>query len=434
MPREEILKEVSNYPEKFFYSVKEIAQRIKELLDEGFTYLWIEGELTNLKFSQTGNLYFTLAEEEATLKGIVFKDQKNNMPLEYLKEGTKVLVYGKLTYFMRSGEIFLSAKKIEPLGLGILHLKREYLLRKYAHLFDPNLKREIPSYPQKIALITSLFGAALEDFLKVSLERWGVHILIYPVKVQGEGAHLEIVQAIRDLNESFPDLDVIIITRGGGSLEDLAPFYTEEIILEVRNSKIPVVSAVGHEIDYTLCDLAADKRCPTPTAAAIQVLPDKKDLEQKLETYSRKLNRLLELLLSHWERRVKDLHIKLQEKNPFREIHHLEQKLKDYKFNLFQKISGFLYRRENKLLNLKKELEMRSPVNIVQREEERLSHLKKLLFSLSPYNILEKGYSIVKRYPQKEIIKSSHEVKIGDHLEIVLGQGKVWATVWKKED
>lgn len=151
-------------------------------------------------------------------------------------------------------------------------------------MFDPKLKRPIPPFPQKIVLITSLFSAALQDFLKISKERWGIHILVYPVKVQGESAHLEIVKAIEEVNKYFSDVDLILITRGGGSIEDLAPFYTEELLLAIRSSKIPIVSAVGHEIDVTLCDLAADKRCPTPSSAAHEILPDKKECLKKFRT------------------------------------------------------------------------------------------------------------------------------------------------------
>ncbi|MCS7199971.1 MAG: exodeoxyribonuclease VII large subunit [Caldimicrobium sp.] len=419
--------------EKFYYTVKEISQQIKGLLDQRFTYLWLEGEISNLKFSQTGDIFFNLREEEATLRAILFKEHRHEITCECLRDGIKILGFGKLTYFSRSGNIYFIVKKLEPLGIGLLHLKKNYLLEKYKHLFDPNLKREIPPYPQKIALITSLFGAALQDFLKISENRWDVQILIYPVKVQGEGAHIEILQALRDLNDYFPDLDLIVITRGGGSLEDLAPFYTEEIILGIRESKIPVVSAVGHEIDLTLCDLVADKRCSTPSAAAQEILPSKEEILNRISFLKRKLLQLLELSFSRKEKKLKDLHLSLKEKNPFREIHLLEQKLKDFRLLFFQRVSQKLHLKENKLIQLKKSLHALNPLYMIQAKEEKLSHLKMLLFSLSPYSILKRGYSIVKSYPEGRIIKSVDDIREGSMVEIILHEGRLLAKIEKKE-
>lgn len=456
MENREILQEYWLQEEKLVYTVKEVSQKIKDLIDNSFVYLWIEGELQNFRPSQSGHLYFSLVEEDSSIKGIFFKDQKNNLPLEHLKEGMRVLVFGKISYFTRSGEIFLISKKVEPVGVGRIHLQKEYLLKKYANLFDPNIKKEIPPYPKKIALVTSLFSAAIQDFLKVSEDRWDIQILVYPVRVQGDGAHLEIVQAIEDLNRHFPDLDLIVITRGGGSLEDLYPFYTEEIILGVRRSKIPIVSAVGHEIDYTLCDLAADKRCPTPSSAAQEIIPDKRKFIEKLDFYLKKLSKQMELQIINRERILKQLHLRLQERNPFRIIHDLQHRFKDLRHRLNTSLTSYFHQQEKRLLYLKKELELRnpirllereeqkishlkkmlmsfSPLSVLEREEQRLWHLKKLLFSLSPYSILERGYSIVKSYPQERLIKSAKEVSIGDHLVIRLSRGKLWVTVWKRE-
>ncbi len=420
--------------EKFYYTVKEVSLKIKSLLEENLTFLWIEGEISNLKYSQNGNIYLNLTEEEATLKAVLFKDQKQEIPQEVLREGLKVLAFGKLTFFGRSGEVFLIIRKIEPLGIGLLLLRKEYLLKKYHYLLDPNLRRAIPPFPRKIGVITSLFGAALQDFLKVGLSRWQAHILIYPVRVQGEGALFDIIQAIKDLNEYFSDLDLIVITRGGGSPEDLLPFYTEEIILAIRNSKIPVVSAVGHEIDYTLCDLAADKRCPTPSAAAQEIFPDRKELLVKLELLRKKLYQLISLKINLSETKLKRLHLALQEKDPLLRLIQKEKVLKDFKFKLFQKLSNLLLLKEKQLFHFKKELEAKHPSKLLELKEEKLKGLKKLLFSLSPYNILKKGYSIVKTYPQGEIVKSVEKIKPCDELEIILSKGKLLVSVLKVED
>ncbi len=419
------------WEEKFYWTVKEVSQRIKGLLDNNFPYLWIEGEISSLRHSQNGNLYLNLVDEEASLKGIIFRDQREFIASELLREGLKVLTYGKLTLFPRSGEVFFIIRKLEPLGIGLLQLRKEFLLQKYKPFFSPEVKKGLPPFPKKVALITSLFGAALQDFLKVSQARWGAHILLYPVKVQGEGAHLEISKAIEDLNTYFPDLDLIVITRGGGSTEDLAPFYTEELILSIFDSRIPIVSAVGHEIDLTLCDLAADKRSPTPSAAAQEIFPDKRELLERLEILKKKLHHLFDLKLTTSEGILKSYQVSLQEKNPVLLFSKTEKLLRDFSFSLYQKVNSLLQRKEGLLLSLQRRLESNDPEKKIALQEEKLRGLKKLLFSLSPYNILEKGYSIVKILPDGKIIKSATEVMTGNSIEITLAEGKIYAEVIK---
>lgn len=393
---------------KLFFTVKEVAQNLKELVEKNYPILWVEGEIANLRYSQNGNIYFNLIEEEASLKAIIFNSQKDFQVVPYLKNGLKVICLSKLTFYPRSGECFLIIKKIEPIGIGVLILKKEFLIEKYKPLFDPQKKRELPKYPRKIALITSLFGAALQDFLKISEEKWEVEILIYPVKVQGEGAEREIVQAVYEINSHFPEVEIIVITRGGGSFEDLAPFYTEEIVLGLKNSKIPIVSAVGHEIDYTLCDLIADKRCPTPSAAAQEILPDKEELLKKLKIYQEKLTKQIKILFSEWEKKLHKLKWQLQEKSPQEKLISWEEKLKSLKIHLQIQLERFFF-----------------------QKEKNLENFKNLLFSLSPLNILQKGYSIVKSYPEGKIIKTIKELKEKDYLEIQLVDGKIIAKIEK---
>ncbi|MCX8041208.1 MAG: exodeoxyribonuclease VII large subunit [Thermodesulfobacteriaceae bacterium] len=393
---------------KLFYTVKEITQSIKDLMEKSYPLLWIEGEIANLRYSQNGNVYFNLIEEEASLKAIIFNSQRDSKIVPYLRNGLKVICLSKLTFFSRSGECFLVIRKIEPLGTGALILKKEALIEKYKSLFDPSRKRALPKYPKKIALITSLFGAALQDFLKIAQDKWEVEILVYPVKVQGEGAEKEIVQAVYEINLKFPEVEIIVITRGGGSFEDLAPFYSEDIILGLKDSKIPIVSAVGHEIDYTLCDLIADKRCPTPSAAAQEILPDKTEILKKLTFYRERLSKQTELLFSKWERLVHQFKWRLQKRSPQEKLISWEENLKAFKKHLQINLEKLLFQKEKKLENF-----------------------KNLLFSLSPLNILQKGYSIVKSYPEGKIVKSVKEVREKEYLEIQLAEGKLLVKVEK---
>ncbi len=393
---------------KFFFTVKELAQNIKEIIEKNYSLVWVEGEIANLRYSQNGNVYFNLVEGDASLKAIIFNSQKDAKLIPYLKNGLKIMCLSKLTFYSRSGECFLVIKKLEPIGLGALILKKEALIEKYKPLFALHRKKELPKYPKKIALVTSLFGAALQDFLKISQEKWEVEILVYPVRVQGEGAEKEIVQAVKEINRNFPEVEIIVITRGGGSFEDLAPFYSEEIILGLKDSKIPIVSAVGHEIDYTLCDLIADKRCPTPSAAAQEILPDKVEILKKLKLYKEKLLSNMELLLSKWEKIVHQLKWKLKDKSPQEKLIYWEENLKSFKKHLQMNLEKFLYQKEKKLENC-----------------------KNLLFYLSPLNILQKGYSIVKSHPEGKIIKSVKEVKEKKYLEIQLAEGRLIAKIEK---
>ncbi|PMP65048.1 MAG: exodeoxyribonuclease VII large subunit [Thermodesulfobacterium geofontis] len=442
--------------EKLYFTVKEITQDLKNLIERKFPLLWIEGEIANLRYSQNGNIYFNLIEEEASLKAIIFCSQRDVVITPYLRDGLKVLCLGKLNFYPRSGECYFIVRRAEPLGKGLLTLKKEALINKYKALFDPNRKKAIPPYPKKIALVTSIFGAALQDFLKISKDRWELEILIYPVRVQGEGAEKEIVQAVKDINTYFNDVDMIIITRGGGSFEDLAPFYTEDIILGIKDSKIPVVSAVGHEIDYTICDLIADKRCATPTAAAEEVIPSKEEILYRLKLYQKKYNQLLEIILSKGEKRLYEAKIELESRNPFKVFHNLEKKVKELSHKLTLEMEKYLSLKEKKLLEIKNLLRKRHPQETIKLGEERLKFFKnrlfysiktyfekkekklenlgKLLATLSPLNILQRGYSIVKSYPEGKIIKSAKEVKNGELLEIYLSEGRLLVEVRRVEE
>ncbi|MBO8143785.1 MAG: exodeoxyribonuclease VII large subunit [Thermodesulfobacterium sp.] len=442
--------------EKLYFTVKEVTQNLKDLIERNFSVLWIEGEIANLRYSQNGNIYFNLIEEEASLKSIIFNSQKEVTIAPYLKDGLKVLCWGRLNFYTRSGECYFIVRRVEPLGKGILTLKKEELIKKYKPLFDPNRKKSIPVYPKKIALITSLFGAALQDFLKISKNRWEVEILIYPVRVQGEGAEKEIVQAIKDINTHFSDVEVIVITRGGGSFEDLAPFYTEDIILGVKESKIPVVSAVGHEVDYTICDLIADKRCATPTAAAEEVIPAKEEVLYRLSLYQKKINQLLEIIVSRREKKLYEAKIELENKNPFKVVQSLEKRIKDLSYRLNLEMEKYLGFKEKKLWEIKNLFRKRHPqenIRILEEKlkffknrlfysikscylekEKRLESLEKLLSSFSPLNVLRRGYSIVKSYPEGKIIRKAKEVKEGKLLEIYLSKGKLLVEVKKVEE
>ena len=442
--------------ETLVYTVKEVTSNLKILLETNFNFIAVEGEISNLKQSQVGHIYFNLIDEEASLRCVIFKRYISEKIKICLKNGLKVCTFGTISFYQKGGECFFLVKDVWPTGEGLIALQKEYLLKKYAHLFTKERKKELPSFPKKIALITSLYGAAIKDFLKIAFSRWKVHILIYPVKVQGKGAEKEIVNAIRDINMFFQDVDIIVITRGGGSVEDLAPFYTEEIILGISESKIPVVSAVGHEIDITLCDLIADKRCPTPTAAAQEILPDPSYLKNKLLSYSTHLTKLIKIKLSEKHSKILHYKIRIEQNSPTDKLQSLEKQLTSYSMKLFLNIKRKLENKEKKLLSLKERILKQSVeeklnntlqhLNFLknkldflihthlEKKEKRVNHLRNLLFSLSPLNILKRGYSIIKKVGTGKIVKDSKEVTQEEHLEVILAKGALIVKVMEVKD
>jgi len=413
------------------FTVKEFTQKIKEILDSGLPYVWIEGEVANLSHSQNGNLYFSLVEEEATIKALIFKTDKRSALGDFeLKNGQKVLAYGKVNFYPRSGEVHFIVKKVELLGIGRLIAKKEALLKKYRDLFARE-KKPISTFPRVVGLITSLFGAAIEDFLKVARESYGARVLVYPVKIQGDGAEKEILQAVKDINEHFPEVEVIVITRGGGSFEDLAPFYSEELILGLSKSYIPIISAVGHEIDVTLCDLIADKRCSTPTSAAKELFPEKDRILQHLNLLKQKLKKSVDVHLTAYERELAKKKLELIKRSPGYYLQKLETNLQTLKYNLRLTLRERLNSLEKKVEELKGRLWLNSPETKLEFLEERVSNLRQLLLSLSPLKPLERGYALVKSYPEGKVVRNAKEVSPEDRLEVLFADGKIIVQVLK---
>ena len=262
------------------YSISVLTEEIKDLLEENFDFVWVEGEISNFRKPTSGHCYMVLKDEKAQLRAVMFRTQSR-----YLKftpeDGMKVLAQGRIVVYQPRGEYQIILDYLEPIGVGAFALAFEQLKKKLAAegVFDEAIKKPLPFLPQRVAVITSPTGAAIRDFLKVIERRFAnIEITIVPVMVQGDEAPKEIVEALKTVNREL-DVDVIVLTRGGGSLEDLWAFNQEELARAIRASRIPVVSAVGHEIDTTISDLAADLRAPTPSAAAELVVVEKEAMK-----------------------------------------------------------------------------------------------------------------------------------------------------------
>ncbi|HEO63785.1 MAG TPA: exodeoxyribonuclease VII large subunit, partial [Candidatus Omnitrophica bacterium] len=271
------------------YTVTEVAQRVQRLLEESIGYLWIEGEVSNLSAPSSGHIYFDLKDKTAVIPVAFFKGFHGKLKFE-LENGLHVICYGKITSYAPQGKYQIRAEHLEPKGLGALMLAFNRLKDKLEKegLFDEKHKKPIPYFPQKIGIVTSISGAAIRDIIKVLRRRFNnLHILIYSVRVQGDCAFAEIANAIRVFNAMDEQADVLIVGRGGGSIEDLWAFNEEEVARAIFASKIPVISAVGHERDWTISDWVADLRAPTPSVAAELAVKRKDELEAAADQYSR---------------------------------------------------------------------------------------------------------------------------------------------------
>jgi len=390
------------------YKVSEINKIAKNLLEEEFPEIWLEGEISNFTLHSSGHLYFSLKDEDAQINAIMYKWQAGQ--LEFVPEnGMKVIAQGKISVFVKGGRYQIIVYGLKPIGIGALQQAFEQLKRKLETegLFDKARKRPIPMLPQKIGIVTSPTGAAIRDILNIIERRFAnVHILIHPVRVQGDRAAGEIAEAIAYVNERFPSLDVLIVGRGGGSLEDLWPFNREIVARAIYNSRIPVISAVGHEVDYTIADFVADLRAPTPSAAAELVVTNKIELEKKILLLTSKIKlsmkHELDELTSQY-RRLVDSRIFLHPEELYSQF---QQEIDYYLERIISKCAHFL-----------------------DFQKERLNSIAGKLNVLSPLNILARGYSIAYKLPENEILKSISQVTMKDKVKVKLHRGEIICTV-----
>jgi len=380
------------------FTVAELTRQIRGTLETKFGAVWVQGEISNYKLHPSGHQYFTLKDQRAQIACVIWRDTMLP-PRQSLVDGTQVQVYGTVTVFEARGQYQLNVQILQPRGVGVLQAKFEALKRKLQAegLFAPERKRSLPKFPQRIGIVTSPSGAAIRDMLNVLRRRapW-LQIWISPVRVQGTGAAQEIAVAIRELaapNDAFAPLDLIVVTRGGGSIEDLWEFNEEIVARAIFNSTVPIVSAVGHEIDFTICDFVADLRAPTPSAAAELIVPDIIDLHRRIDGCVRGLARQL-------LNRVRDAQQRLDHG---REILQrcLAHKIDAYKRGLIHITRALqarspareLMMRRNRLVDLHRRL-IASPERLLENARHRFRRIGGILRVLGPEATLRRGYSI----------------------------------------
>lgn len=441
-------------------TVTELTRSIRGILETEFPFVTVTGEISNLRQPYSGHLYCTLKDEDSQLKAVLFKTQQKYLR-ELPEEGQQIICRGRISVYEPRGEYQLIIDYIERLGTGELQIAFENLKLKLARegLFDQEPKKEIPRFPSRVALVTSPEGAALYDFLKVALQRFPAQpIEIYPVRVQGKEAAPEICEALAALNR-LKRSDVIVLCRGGGSIEDLWPFNEESVARAIFQSDIPVVSAIGHEIDFTIADFVADLRTATPTAAAEAVVPNKQVLIEHIQRLKLILSRTV--LQSIREKRHQ---VRLQQRmlgDPRSLISNFFMYLDNVHSSMVHAYKSFLYRRTMELESLSGRLHKLSPVQQLsykqqwtrevsrrlqsmmlqhlQRKRDRLSAATTLLDAMSPLGVLGRGYAVVRsgqqEKPPGELIRSSKQVAVGKNLEVILQEGKIGCEVTEiKED
>lgn len=437
-------------------TVSQFTRTVKNILETKYRFIRISGEVSSLKTAYSGHSYFTLKDSDAQLKAVLFKQQKRFLNLD-LKDGQQVVCFGRISLYEPRGEYQLIVDTVELFGTGKLQIEFEKLKTKLESkgYFSNDIKKSLPAYPKKIIVISSPTGAAIHDFLKiVEIRLSNVHILILPVRVQGKEASKEISAALRRAN-TIIDADLIVLTRGGGSLEDLWAFNEESVAEAIFQSALPVVTGIGHEIDFTIADFCADFRCPTPTGAAEKLIPDTNALLHHVDT-------LRNTIAERMQRKIRFLDQQLQHNtkllgNLKSLIQSSSYRLDLSKTYLLQSLDRALAEREKNIANLARRLQGQSPSNriavqekqvhflskqlignmsyILERKQAALGNTANLLNSVSPLATLGRGYSIVRKIEKKDgnlrVITRSKDIQIGEDVNIMMHEGQLDCTVKK---
>ena len=428
------------------YTVTSLTREIRERLETHFSLIWVSGEVSNLRQPLSGHYYFTLKDAGAQLRAVMFKGDHLHLRFKP-QEGGQVLCRGRLTVYEPRGDYQLIVDYLEPLGLGALAQAFEALKTKLAAegLFAAELKKPLPFLPRRVALVTSPTGAAVRDFLRLLKGRFpSLEVLIYPVKVQGPEAAGEIAAALDDL-AAYPGVEVIVLARGGGSLEDLWPFNEEVVARAIHRCPIPVVSAVGHEVDFTIADFVADLRAPTPSAAVELVVPDQAELNRRLERRAAALRQSVKRHLEAQRRHLLLMSRRLPDLR--RTLITLRLRLDERGESLARRLGRLLQGQRQHLRLDSSRLYLLSPRRSLmltrqrldragellwacwqrgRREDRRhLEYLESHLTQLNPLAILERGYAVATRLPEDTVIREAAQVPLGGKVRVRVARGRL---------
>ena len=434
-----------------YYSITALNRAIKNMFDSKpeLNRVYIKGEISNFKHHTRGHLYFTLKDENSRIAAVMFSSAAGKMTFEP-EDGMKVLVCGRVTVYEQTGGYQIYVEQMDLDGIGNLYLEYEKLKKKLEleGLFSLDHKRPIPKYPKRVGIITAPTGAAIRDILSTIKRRYPIcETILFPALVQGTGAKESIVEQLSRAQEF--DLDVIICGRGGGSIEDLWAFNEEIVARAIYDSKIPVISAVGHEIDFTIADFVADLRAPTPTGAAEMAVPSLVDLRTLIEQYKIRINENIKGIINYNTKRLQNIRESYVLKNPLALYEVKEQKLDNFIDRVNLIINTLLNDYRVRLDNVKSSYVLKNPLATYEVKKEKLINLEKILNKLivskidvnthkyeviinklellNPLNILSKGYSLVTL--DDEVVKSTKDLKLEDTINIRMHEGKIKAIV-----
>ncbi len=393
------------------WTISELNARVHDLLESNFPEVWVEGEISNFRPYPSGHSYFTLKDAQSQVSAVLFKGDAGSLKFSP-KDGLKVLARARVSSYVKRGDLQLVVSRMEPRDVGALQLALEQLKEKLKKegLFEADRKRPIPRYPKTIGIVTSLQGAAVRDMLTVIGRRWPLQVLIYPVRVQGEGAAAEIAQAIEDFGRHAPETDVLLVGRGGGSIEDLWAFNEEPVARAIAASPIPVISCVGHETDFTVADFVADVRAPTPSAAAELAVPQREAVLARIEESGQSMRSTLLARLQRLEERLARARSHPLLESPRRLYEQLARKVDELSARVPEAARRALERCQRSL-------------------ELRLGKLD----ALSPLKVLSRGYSIAERTRDRRILHRASDAKPGEELRLRLHHGRLICEVKHEE-
>ncbi|MCO6043519.1 exodeoxyribonuclease VII large subunit [Aeoliella sp. ICT_H6.2] len=393
-------------------SVAQLTGRLKGLVEESFPDVWVAGEVSNFSRPQSGHCYFTLKDDQAQIRAVMWRGSASRLDFK-LTDGLELVCHGRLDVYAPRGSYQLVVDRAHPQGVGALELALRQLREKLARegLFDPERKQPLPKFPRRIGFVTSPTGAAIRDFLEVLRRRWaGVDVLVIPVRVQGDGAADEIAAGIKAAARIEPALDVLVVGRGGGSLEDLWAFNEEPVVRAVAACPIPTVSAVGHEIDVSLSDLAADVRALTPSEAAERVVPAADEMAGQIARLGDRLHGTVRRMIQFAAQRVESLAARRVLAHPHASIEDRARRVDE--------------------LDARGQRAMR---NLLGERNHRVAALAGKLESLSPLGVLGRGYSVTQDARTGQVIRAATELKVGQELRTRLAEGDVVSEVKRIE-
>ncbi len=438
-------------------TVSQLNRRVRELLESGVGRVWVEGEISNIARPASGHIYFSLKDESAQVGAAWFR-QRQRGPTIGFKDGDRVLACGRVSLYEARGNYQLIVEQMEPAGEGVLKRRFEALKKKLQAegLFDTERKRELPALPSRVGVITSPSGAAIRDILSVMRRRFpGVPVVVYPAAVQGDAAPGELIEALATAVRRN-ECDVLIIGRGGGSLEDLWAFNDEQLARAIADCPIPVVSAVGHEVDFTISDFVADVRAPTPSGAAELAVPSRHEWQHRVATMAVRIARIGERAVEDRAQQIDWLGRRLRAASPVATLRRQRDGLRENRARLIAAVRHQLLTHANQLQVARSDLLGLSPAMSVQRSIGRLTELRqrtaaavnrivsqadhrvsllgRALHSVSPLATLERGYAVVEDAASGKVLTSARETAPGNEIRARLSKGQVIANVTKVID